>query len=400
MVHLLPSQSSGAVTPDVIILGPQTSFRVKAFQAALAASHAPAARVIGYHQFLENPDLLRAALSPGSILRFETPDQDPAELTALLARGVDACRKAGYRTLDVDDVTHTICDAGRLSPPAQLYFGLADALSRAAHIAEQKNATMTAAPTDILTAMDKTNCAAHLERCNVPIPRYLGAPANFDELMALMKRHPCRRVFIKLRHGSSAAGMMALATASTGEMIATTTAAINARGHLCATRRIQQLRDVGQIAHLVNQLAPLGLHVEQWVNKAGFQDTNCDLRVITIAHEPVFTILRQSRHPMTNLHLGGMRQDAEHLLNRMDDDSRAALFATCRTVAAAFPSCAMLGIDIAVLSDFNRHVVLEVNGFGDFVKDVTHQGLTPHEWQIQHLYTHLNTISARECHVH
>jgi hypothetical protein len=42
----------------------------------------------------------------------------------------------------------------------------------------------------------------------------------------------------------------------------------------------------------------------------------------------------------------------------------------------------MLGIDIAILRGDRRHTVLEVNAFGDHIKDVSYQGYSPQEWQI------------------
>ena len=55
---------------------------------------------------------------------------------------------------------------------------------------------------------------------------------------------------------------------------------------------------------------------------------------------------------------------------------------SCRAVGQAFPSSFMLGIDIAILTGDRRHTVLEVNAFGDHIKDVSYEGYSPQEWQI------------------
>jgi glutathione synthase/RimK-type ligase-like ATP-grasp enzyme len=95
-------------------------------------------------------------------------------------------------------------------------------------------------------------------------------------------------------------------------------------------------------------------------------------------------VLRRSRHPITNLHLGGERADAAGLLARMSARAAAALDQTCRAVARAMPGALQLGIDIAVAAGLARHYVLEVNAFGDLLKGVTdRQGLDPYDVQLR-----------------
>ena len=45
----------------------------------------------------------------------------------------------------------------------------------------------------------------------------------------------------------------------------------------------------------------------------------------------------------------------------------------------------LFSLDMAVDSSLKNHVVLEVNAFGDFVKDVWHRGLSPYDCEIQAL---------------
>jgi glutathione synthase/RimK-type ligase-like ATP-grasp enzyme len=95
-------------------------------------------------------------------------------------------------------------------------------------------------------------------------------------------------------------------------------------------------------------------------------------------------VLRKSRHPITNLHLGGARADAEALLGQMPAKAVAALDATCRAVAGAFPGALQVGLDVAVASGLARHYVLEVNAFGDLLKGVTtKEGLDAYDVQLR-----------------
>jgi hypothetical protein len=57
--------------------------------------------------------------------------------------------------------------------------------------------------------------------------------------------------------------------------------------------------------------------VEEWVPKAGIADHTFDLRIVTIAGQPRHTVLRLSKAPMTNLHLGAHRGALQEVRSRM-----------------------------------------------------------------------------------
>jgi glutathione synthase/RimK-type ligase-like ATP-grasp enzyme len=131
-------------------------------------------------------------------------------------------------------------------------------------------------------------------------------------------------------------------------------------------------------------VAPHGLQVEAWIPKAGVDGQIADLRILVVDGEPAFRVLRKSRHPITNLHLGGERADAGALLSQMPARAVAALDDTCHQVALAFPGALQLGLDVAVAAGLARHYVLEVNAFGDLLKGVaTSQGLDAHDVQLR-----------------
>ncbi|HEY3321300.1 MAG TPA: hypothetical protein VGP72_12590 [Planctomycetota bacterium] len=51
--------------------------------------------------------------------------------------------------------------------------------------------------------------------------------------------------------------------------------------------------------------------------KAGIADHTFDLRIVTIAGQPRHTVLRLSKAPMTNLHLGAHRGALQEVRSRM-----------------------------------------------------------------------------------
>jgi hypothetical protein len=366
----------------IVVLGAASGPRAEAFASALAKLGRPAAHFLSYAQFVESPERLATLLGPNGLLRFDTPDRDPADLAALYALGLEEAKRQRIATLEGEALAHAVTTKGLIGSPAQLAFGLARALAQAATIARTCGARLLAEPGDIAAAFDKSRASERLEVSGIPVARRLGDIADADELLERMSAACLRRVFIKLRYGASAAGMTAFALGPAGRMVAYTTATFGAQGELYATRAVRRLDDRRQIVRLIDDLAFLGLHVEAWLPKAGVSERTADLRVIVIGGKPVFNVMRMSRHPMTNLHLGGTRASPEPLRQRVGEAAWSAMIESCAAAARAFPSCFMLGIDAAILADDRSHAVFEVNAFGDHVKGVTFDGCTPQEWQI------------------
>jgi hypothetical protein len=126
---------------------------------------------------------------------------------------------------------------------------------------------------------------------------------------------------------------------------------------------------------LVEALCRHRVYVEQWLPKAGIADRTFDLRIVVIAGRARHTVVRLSRHPMTNLHLLGGRGSLEQLLERMGDAAWAAMRRTCEQVMMdCFPESLYAGIDLRIAPDFRRHSVLEVNAFGDLLPEVLSDG--------------------------
>ena len=123
-------------------------------------------------------------------------------------------------------------------------------------------------------------------------------------------------------------------------------------------------------------------HLERLVPKARHDGAFFDLRVLTIAGEPRFWIVRQSRHPITNLHLGGWRGDAATLQARVGEQAWEAAMDTCRTVAACHDAF-HLGIDLLFEPDLASHRVIEANAFGDLLPRLTLEGLDVYGFQLR-----------------
>lgn len=349
---------------NIVVLGPRLGSRLESFVAACVERFGQPPQVIGWNDFLRDPSAIAAVLHPGSYLKFESPDRDIEALAALYEEGAALARAAEIPTLAASEIEQL--GRGAIGSPAQLWFGLVSALDKAAAIAAERGAAISFAPELARLAFDKSACQAHFRTNDLPTPQALAAPTCFDELDALMREASAPRVFVKLRHGAAAAGMIALAR-SGDRWQAWTTARIGEGNVLYSARDVELIVHRHSIARLVDRLAPLMLHVERWVPKLGLNGETVDLRII-VANGKTVSLVRGSRQPMTNLHIGGSRHTPARLVSRIGVEAWRGVLETAHRAAASLPRGDLKCFDIAVLACGRRHALLEANAFGDYIK--------------------------------
>jgi hypothetical protein len=279
----------------------------------------------------------------GMLLRIDSPDGDP-EVDRLL-RG--AAQPAEH---------------GEITAGAAWYRGLRRGLARLA----ASGATLLNDPADLAVLFDKRRCHARLAGAGVPVPPALAGVGGYADLRERMRETGWRRVFVKPAHSSSASGIVALDTAGP-RLVATTPVEVGGDGRLYNSLRVRRYTVDATVAAIVDRLAPDGLHVERWFTKASHGGRTVDLRVVVVAGEPTHVVVRSSRHPMTNLHLGARRGDLAAVRAAAGPAHWAAAMDTCARAAAAFPGCLQVGVDLMFAPGWARHAVAEVNAFGDLL---------------------------------
>ncbi|WP_406086798.1 STM4014 family protein [Streptomyces virginiae] len=333
-----------APRPRWAVVGNPENRRVAQFSGALRDAGLPAPRVVPWTDVLRGGG---AAFAADEIVRIESPGEN-AEVDRLL-------RGAG--------------DPTRVEGGARWY---------AAFIAAVR--TLTGGrrlddPDELAVLFDKRLCHEVLARAEVPVPASptSGAGAavrGWDDVRALMAAHGMPRVFLKPAHGSSASGVVAVETAGGGRIRATTSVESAQDGRLHNSLRVRRLTREPEVAALVDALAPDGLHVERWWPKASLGGGAADLRVVVVAGRATHAVVRTSRTPMTNLHLGGRRGDLAAAV-RAAGPAWAAALRTCERAAACFPGTLCVGVDLLPAVGWRRFAVAEVNAFGDLLPGLT-----------------------------
>ncbi|MGW3917370.1 STM4014 family protein [Streptomyces sp. NPDC005070] len=230
-------------------------------------------------------------------------------------------------------------------------------------------------PADLAVLFDKRLCHARLDAAGVPVPRSptsgaLRAVEDWSGVRDLMAEAALRRVFVKLAHGSSASGVLAVETTAAGRIRATTSVERTADGDLHNSLRIRRYTDEARIAAIVDALAPDGLHIERWLPKASLGGRSADLRIVVVAGRATHAVVRTSRSPLTNLHLGGARGDLA-AVRALAGDRWAEALSISERAAACFPGTLCVGVDLLPAVGWRRFAVGEVNAFGDLLPRLT-----------------------------
>jgi hypothetical protein len=365
--------------PPLAVIGNPENRRVAMFGEAARRLGWQAPGVVAYEHLLTiSPtalaDHLAESVPAAALVRIESPGENPAVEAALIRRG------AGLLGLN-DRQTETVLAAaamhGRIAGSAQWFAGYVDLLRQIETALAPRGVRWMNHPTEIPILFDKPRCQALLVESGVSVPAALAAaarqpPSCFGDLLAQLDRRGWSRVFIKLRYGSSASGVVAFEHSRRG-MQATTSVELVYEGgeaRLFNSLRVRRYTNPAEITAIVDELCRQCIHVEQWVPKASWAGRTFDLRIVTIAGQPRHVVMRTSRGPITNLHLGNQRGDVAELLARWEPLAQQSAWSTCRAAAACFARCRYLGIDLALLPGLKRHALLELNAFGDLLPGI------------------------------
>ncbi|WP_232110144.1 STM4014 family protein [Streptomyces buecherae] len=350
--------------------------RVALFTAAARAAGLDAPRVVDWSRVLR----AGAVFAPGETVRIDSPGEDVAVEGAL--RGVD--------------------DPTRVEGTARWYARFTSATVEVADAARAAGARLLDDPGELSVLFDKRRCHGVLRAAGVPVPPSptSRAPATpprvrstsaggagavesagscapvrgWDDVRALLAgTGGLRRAFVKLAHGSSASGVLAVEWAGSGRVSARTSVERSPDGRLFNSLRVRRYTTEAEVAALVDALAPDGLHVERWLPKASQRGRAADLRIVVVGGRATHAVVRTSRSPMTNLHLGGARGElaAARAATEAAGVAWGEVLGLAERAAACFPGTLCVGVDVLPGTGWRRFAVGEVNAFGDLLPRLT-----------------------------
>jgi hypothetical protein len=367
-----------------VIVGNPENRRVTLFQLALASRGCPPAKVLSYEGLLTGRETI-ASIPRGAIVRIESPGENFAVEKLLLAAGADDAEREGSPFASIERLRDLSEDRGLILYPRQWYLGFISSCTRWFEAAATSaDCTITTNASNLKIVFDKRLCHAACTSSGLPTPAAVGNITCWDELAERMATTGIKRVFVKLANGSSASGVVALHLR--GRMVeAITTVELDRAGgepRLYNSLKLQRYTSIDDVRELINALTPHHVHAEEWLPKASVGRRVCDLRVLVVRGRPTQMVVRTSRSPLTNLHLGNKRGDLGMVLEKVSSAELESLHATCGRVAEMFPGSLHLGLDVLFTPGFRRHFLLEVNAFGDLLPGVIHDGKTTYQTEI------------------
>lgn len=285
-------------------------------------------------------------------------------------------------------VTHELIRLGGGSPDARLAFGEIDHL-RELHAGfakllqrlESRDTKWQAPPSSILAMFDKWVGHERFVAAGLPRPESQRAPTDLAAFRAERREQRSGRIFLKPYFSSSASGTCALRWSGDREqLIAPIQLQVGDDGRLrfFNSLRVRSYARREDIDAILAHLLPQGMIQETWLPKARLDGLGFDLRILVIDGEARHVVVRQSRHPMTNLHLGNRRGDLGALRDSLGNDALQSCRDLAEQAAACFPDALHAGIDV-LLTPQGRPFVVEINAFGDLLPGLRHRGQTTYE---------------------
>lgn len=315
------------------ILGNPENRRVRDYVRTLRQLGQPEPLCFAYQELLQNPRPL-----PVDFLRIDSPGEDERVAQLLIERGGGPANAQVGR--------------GEIAYQREYHEGFRGFLLGLQTPSQN-------APEEIAVMFDKWACHQRFAQAGLARPR--SQLATRELLLA-----PQGSYFLKPLHGSSASGVCALRWNARRRQLIAPIEIDN--GRLYNTLRVRTHTQPEHIDLILDRLLPQGMIAEQWIPKLSLPGGLTDLRVLVVAGRARHRVVRQSRSPMTNLHLGNRRGDPEEVAEFLP-----AALELAERAAACFPGCLYAGVDI-LLDLKGRPLIGEINAFGDLLPNLEHQG--------------------------
>ena len=369
----------------MIVVGNPANRRVTMFQQALVAQGHPPARVVPWIELCE-PGAPARLLTGDPLIRIDSSGEDDDVERALLHRGEAAAREQGVPAIAPAQLARIPREVGRILYPRQQHLGFLAVLAEIE--AATTGVRALPPPSAIRELFDKLAASQRWTALGIPMPEALPRVSEPEELRAMMRERGWPAVYVKLTSGSSASCLAVFNhTAAREDVITTVEDTGRARYN---TRKLQRLVARERIDRVLGFILGEGAHVERSIPKARVDGRYFDLRVLAVDGVAAFVVMRTAPHPITNLHLGGLRGDVEALRDRIAPAAWDAAMASCVAVQRA-TGAFHVGVDLMFEPDFERHRVIEGNAFGDLLPNLEREGLDVYGWQIQRL---MGTVTA------
>ncbi len=231
---------------------------------------------------------------------------------------------------------------------------------------EVSGARFLNSPSAIRKVLDKRACKSVLQEAGLPVTKMVPADVkNANQLIAWMEHHKAFSVFIKPVFFSGAAGVIAFRLQPRTKKMVAYTSCRWIDGVLMNTKTLYSLEDSKEIMDLLNAVLALDVMIERWYPKSLFQGKSYDLRVLYQFGHITYVVVRQSKGPITNLHLNNQARSIHEL--GLEPELMEEIATICGKAVNLVPGLLMAGIDILIEKNSRKPYIIEMNGQGDLI---------------------------------
>lgn len=347
------------------IVGNPENRRVRDFQATAERLGLKVPQCVSWLDVIHQPGRSLQLLATFELVRLESAGENAAVQHGLARLGGAS-----------DDTELALGELGLLR---ESYLGFAKMLNRIAGV----DTLFHNSPSDVGLMFDKWQSHEMFVEAGLPRPQTavaLPTTVAFRDQRAAFGSVEYGRLFLKPRYGSSASGVCAYRWSGDREQIIAPIELDRRfdKPRLFNSLRIRSYTRLEDTEFILSQLLPQDMICEQWIKKARLPDGRFDLRILVIAGEARHCVVRQSQHPMTNLHLGNTRADIAQVQDLLGAEPIGAARQCAERAAACFPSSLYAGVDILIDSR-GELFVCEINAFGDLLPRLEHRGESAYE---------------------
>jgi hypothetical protein len=279
---------------------------------------------------------------------------------------------ASPRIVEPCAIDEATAEYGRIVAPRQAHDGVVAVLDAVATVLQTRPSWRVMQPiVAIRTAFDKAKTHALAVSLGLPVPRALPRVASPEELVDLMAVSGMTRAYVKVGCTSSASCLALVERARQGVALVTSVEVDGPRFYnSLAVRRYARPHLVDQVLRL---LLGEGAHVEEAIDKLPMKGRHADVRIVAVPGAAPFAVVRTSRVPITNLHLGGVREDVDAYQRLLPAGAWDEALSHAQTLARALGAW-HLGVDVAFDRVSGSPYILEANAFGDLLPGVERAG--------------------------
>lgn len=222
-------------------------------------------------------------------------------------------------------------------------------------------------PLGILEVLHKVKCKEKLMKNAISTTKMINfaTRSNANELKQLMISQREYAVFIKPIRSSGAVGIVAYRYIPKINREVLYTSAYLDGEELINTKKLYHIEDHEQIHKLLEKILSMEHMVERWYSKADYRGKKYDLRVVWQFGKIDFVVARQSKGPITNLHLNNQALPIDKL--NLSSEKWEEISALCDKAMKLFPTLKSAGIDIMLEKGSLRPMIIEINGQGDLL---------------------------------